>query len=623
MSLYRKKLIDVYNSLNDKSLHEQFPEDDEYAKHRKSSSTQMTGDAFRKKNVEKIMVKLGGDEKTELKISNQTDSSGDIDLSNVTLEFKDKKYEGLEFKYEEDIEGGDHENEGKDVLFVAEAEDGTIFEVEVNAEAGFDMSGRIQDVEWRSLETFPSEEAQQGEFKKQYMTKISPEDFKNKIPVGKTVLYMGGRYKVVKNDGYVLKLKDPRDGEIKSVNLNMFSHGGQINEKNMKETKIINEYINTLKEAIATKLKTNSGAEIPFLASSLGDALKFASSATNISNTVEPYKENEGGAQQKEKTVQDKKLKEEDESLKSSLVNLMQVLGVDMNVVDRKSHELDKTIAQKSAWKEKLEALASWINGIVGSDNVSDDPNPESNPGVSDDNITLEPEKSTSTVGEEYQEEPTNDMGKDSWVDDEGRFAKMQLQKAAEYSVKLTQMLDDMTQLPSWVQSKITKASDYMSMVYHYLDYEMTRGQDNLMEHVDKYKKRATLMEGAMKKFFEMFDEGMTDEEVVQEYAKRGTQIPETFVGKARKQYEGLKKMKLELEMSEKEYRNSATKMVNNAEEGYGMEEEKQLASGITNEKLDPVGKEDDDINNDGKVDKTDKYLKNKRKAISKAINKK
>ena len=39
-------------------------------------------------------------------------------------------------------------------------------------------------------------------------------------------------------------------------------------------------------------------------------------------------------------------------------------------------------------------------------------------------------------------------------------------------------------------------------------------------------------------------------------------------------------------------------------------------------EKLDPVGKEDDDINNDGKVDKTDKYLANRRKAIAKAINK-
>ena len=36
--------------------------------------------------------------------------------------------------------------------------------------------------------------------------------------------------------------------------------------------------------------------------------------------------------------------------------------------------------------------------------------------------------------------------------------------------------------------------------------------------------------------------------------------------------------------------------------------------------KLDPVGKEDADINNDGKVDSTDGYLKNRRKAISAAI---
>ena len=41
---------------------------------------------------------------------------------------------------------------------------------------------------------------------------------------------------------------------------------------------------------------------------------------------------------------------------------------------------------------------------------------------------------------------------------------------------------------------------------------------------------------------------------------------------------------------------------------------------GIKKEALDPVGKEDDDINNDGKKDKTDKYLKNRRKAIGKAI---
>jgi len=45
-----------------------------------------------------------------------------------------------------------------------------------------------------------------------------------------------------------------------------------------------------------------------------------------------------------------------------------------------------------------------------------------------------------------------------------------------------------------------------------------------------------------------------------------------------------------------------------------------QMAEGISNEALDPVGKEDDDINNDGKVDKTDKYLANKRAKIAKSI---
>jgi len=40
-------------------------------------------------------------------------------------------------------------------------------------------------------------------------------------------------------------------------------------------------------------------------------------------------------------------------------------------------------------------------------------------------------------------------------------------------------------------------------------------------------------------------------------------------------------------------------------------------------EGLDPVGKEDGDVNNDGKKDSTDKYLMNRRKAIGKAMKKK
>ena len=208
-------------------------------------------------------------------------------------------------------------------------------------------------------------------------------------------------------------------------------------------------------------------------------------------------------------------------------------------------------------------------------------------------------------------------------MDHEGKMAKSQMYKMKHYVDKLFSMLDDGAQLPAWVQSKLTKASDYMSAVFHYLDYEAVRGQDNLMENVEKFKKRATLMEGAMKRLFTMFDDGMTDEEIIQDHAQQGVEIPEAFISKIRKQWEGLKKMELELEMGEKEFKNSARDIVNNPEgTEVGMEPmgEKKLASGLTNEELDPVGQEDDDINNDGKVDNTDKYLKNKRTKTAKAI---
>ena len=76
----------------------------------------------------------------------------------------------------------------------------------------------------------------------------------------------------------------------------------------------------------------------------------------------------------------------------------------------------------------------------------------------------------------------TNDFGRQdepNYIDDEGRMAKSQLHKMREYTDKLTSMLDDNTQLEGWVQAKLTKASDYLSAVFHYLDYEMGRkGED-------------------------------------------------------------------------------------------------------------------------------------------------
>lgn len=60
----------------------------------------------------------------------------------------------------------------------------------------------------------------------------------------------------------------------------------------------------------------------------------------------------------------------------------------------------------------------------------------------------------------------------------------------------------------------------------------------------------------------------------------------------------------------------------NDSNDRYIMKRRKAIGKAIAtrNEALDPVGQEDDDVNNDGKVNKTDGYLKNRRKAISKAI---
>jgi len=117
-------------------------------------------------------------------------------------------------------------------------------------------------------------------------------------------------------------------------------------------------------------------------------------------------------------------------------------------------------------------------------------------------------------------------------------------------------------------------------------DYMSSRKDTNLNEQMETYQKeakRGLLMESAMKKFFELFEMGRTDEEIVLDYANKGVQVPEQFVSKARSQYENLKKMKLELDMSEKEFKNSAKDIVNNPDEQVVNSENKPLSSGIYN----------------------------------------
>ena len=64
--------------------------------------------------------------------------------------------------------------------------------------------------------------------------------------------------------------------------------------------------------------------------------------------------------------------------------------------------------------------------------------------------------------------------------DHEVQMARADLYKIAKYAIKLHDMLKGVSEregLEGWVQSKITKAADYIGSVYHKLDYDMNMGE--------------------------------------------------------------------------------------------------------------------------------------------------
>ena len=59
--------------------------------------------------------------------------------------------------------------------------------------------------------------------------------------------------------------------------------------------------------------------------------------------------------------------------------------------------------------------------------------------------------------------------------DHEVQMARSELYKLAKYSIKLHEMLKGISEaegIEGWQQAKITKAADYISSVYHALDYD-------------------------------------------------------------------------------------------------------------------------------------------------------
>lgn len=84
-------------------------------------------------------------------------------------------------------------------------------------------------------------------------------------------------------------------------------------------------------------------------------------------------------------------------------------------------------------------------------------------------------------------------------------MALSELHKLVEYAPKLKEIVEDLPSLEGWVSSKITKAADYISSVYHWLEYQQHEGCG---EHSQ-----------------EMFNTGSEDSEC--EYAKQGCECGE------------------------------------------------------------------------------------------------
>lgn len=97
------------------------------------------------------------------------------------------------------------------------------------------------------------------------------------------------------------------------------------------------------------------------------------------------------------------------------------------------------------------------------------------------------PKKQRGTKMKDKVKEGLGELADIAERDHEVQMARADLYKIAKYAIKLHDMLKGVSEaegIEGWMQSKITKAADYMGSVYHTMDYdqkfseEVTEAQD-------------------------------------------------------------------------------------------------------------------------------------------------
>ena len=82
--------------------------------------------------------------------------------------------------------------------------------------------------------------------------------------------------------------------------------------------------------------------------------------------------------------------------------------------------------------------------------------------------------------------------------DHEVQMARSDLYKIAKYSMKLHEMMKNVSEaegIEGWQQAKITKAADYLSSVYHSMDYEMNNDAGMVPESVKPKRHKSSISE--------------------------------------------------------------------------------------------------------------------------------
>jgi hypothetical protein len=236
--------------------------------------------------------------------------------------------------------------------------------------------------------------------------------------------------------------------------------------------------------------------------------------------------------------------------------------------------------------------------------------------------------------------------------DDEPHMIKSELYKVAKYALELYKMVDQFegkgeVDFPAWWQSKITKATSMISSAKHYLEFELSEPAVDAMVGADK---DSTIAEGeymwkdqpkdrysstlrnkdmlnqvgsALGELTDLaIEKGQykphPEKGVSRTYTTRGIVgqlIADQLRGFVDRYEEDLKGIKI---LDKAGY--ATYEPVWKDKEPESIVGPDPRVAGSLDEKLDPVGHEDADIDNDGDTDKTDKYLKKRRVKIGAAI---